>query len=76
MTLDDDYRENAVRTLEPAKGLKSARTQTCGRVIRAYIGGPLRSYFAAKQQMPFPAELSDLIEQLSQETTDLDQELE
>jgi hypothetical protein len=76
MTLEDDYRENAAGTLERPKGLNSARTQTCGREMRTLIGGRLRSYFAGTQQIPLPAELADLIEQLSQVTTELDQELE
>jgi hypothetical protein len=74
MTRKNDYSGNAARTLEPAKGLNSARTETCGREIRAHIGERLRSYFAGTQQISLPVELADLIGQLSQETTELDQE--
>jgi hypothetical protein len=72
MTLEDDYAKYAER----AKGLNSTRIPACGREIRAHVDGPLRSYFAATQQIPLPAELADLIEQLSGETTELGHTLE
>jgi hypothetical protein len=58
----------------PEEGLISERTPTHAREIRDHIGGRLRSYFAATQQMPLPAELADLIQQLSQETAEQHQE--
>jgi hypothetical protein len=64
MTLEDDCTKYAARTLERAKGVNSARSPACGREIRAHVDGPLRSYFSATQQIPLPAELADLIEQL------------
>jgi hypothetical protein len=76
MTREYDYSETAARTLERAKGSNSMRTGTYGREIRAHIGGRLRSYFAGTQQISLPVELADLIEQISQETTELDQEPE